>query len=86
MPTVATVRESSKLSLYGSGGDSGMGGGGYIHHSEDLILAWFLSSNARARNCLGRIGTGTRCCVKPRLISGECVILKTLLGENTWES
>ena len=48
-----------------------MGGGKNIHQSEDIIIYWFLIKDARARICLGKIGTGLRCCVKPHLISGE---------------
>ena len=75
MPAVATVIDSGTLSLSGTGGDSVMGGGN-IHQSEDLILTQFLSWEARARSCLGRFGTGARCCVKTRLISGEGLTLK----------
>ena len=52
-------------------GNSGMGGGVYIYQLEYLILAWFLSRDARARSCSGTIGTGSKYYVEPRLISGE---------------
>ena len=51
-------------------------GGGDIHQPEDPILAWLLSYDDLARSCLGRIRTVVRCCVKPRLISEECLTLK----------
>ena len=76
MPPVATAGDSGKLSLYVAGGYIGIGGGGGVHQSRYLILSRFLSWDARARTCLGRIGTVTRCCVKPRLVSGEGVTLK----------
>ena len=67
MPPVATVIDSSMLSLSRAGEDSGMGEGD-IHQSEDLILDRFLIRDSCARSFLGRIGTGERCCVKPCLI------------------
>ena len=45
MPPVATVGDSGTLHLSRGSGDSGMGGG-EIHQSEDLILAWFLIQDA----------------------------------------
>ena len=75
MPPVATVGDSNTLSLSEAGVESGMGEGN-IHQLEDLILDRFLSRDARARSCLGRIGKGARCCVKPRLISGEGLKMK----------
>ena len=74
MTLVATVRDSGTLSLFGAGGDCGMGEGG-IHQLEDLILDRFLRRDARARSCLGRIETGARCCVKLQLILREGVTL-----------
>ena len=50
--------------------------GGDIHQSEDIILARFLSRDARERSCLRRIVTGARCCITSRLISGEGSTLK----------
>ena len=70
-----TARDSGTLSLYGVGGYNGIEEGD-IHHSEGLILTRLLSWDARARSCLGRIGTGVRLCVKPRLVSDEGVTLK----------
>ena len=70
MPPVATVGDYGMLVLSGAGGESGMGRGD-IHQLEDLILARLLIRDARARSCLERIRTGARCCVKPRLVSGE---------------
>ena len=77
MPTVATVGDSGKLSLAGTAGDIGMGGGvGEIYQLEDIILSRFLSQDAYAMSFLGRIRTGSGYRVNPHLISGEGLTLK----------
>ena len=75
MTPVANSRDSGMLSFDREVGDSGMEGGN-IHQWEDLILAQFLSQDDHERRYLGRIGMGARCCVKPRIISGEALTLK----------
>ena len=52
------------------------GGGGHIHQSEDIILAWFLSRDSHARSCFGRIRTVARCYANPFLVSGGGSTLK----------
>ena len=88
MPTVATVGDSGTLSLSRMRGGSEMGGGN-INLLNHVIIPRFLVWDARARSCLGRIGTGARCCVKPRLISGEGLTLKHCVvethGSRKWE-
>ena len=74
MPPVATIGDSGKFLLAGAGRDSGLEGGN-VHHLEDIILTCFLSRYAYARSFLGRIGTGVRLCVKPRLVSGEGIMI-----------
>ena len=70
MPPIATVGDSGTFYLAGLGRDGGMWGGGDFHQQEYLIIARFLSRYARERSCLGSIGTGARCCIKPHLVSG----------------
>ena len=75
MPPVDTVGDYCTLYLHGAGGDRGVWGSD-IKHLGDIIITQFLSQYYCARSLLGSIRTGLRCCVKPRLVSGEGVTLK----------
>ena len=63
-------------------------GGGNVHQSEDLILAWFLSWYDRTRSCFGRIGMGVRFCVKTRIILWGGLTMKQCVvkthGSHKW--
>ena len=51
-------------------------GRGDIHQLEDIILTRLLIWDACASSSMERIGIGVRCCIKPRLISGEVLTSK----------